>query len=251
MHDGKLIVVVSKVPERISKFTSNLRSFTSNFLFFSDVSSFLARRSQSDLLLIVIDDVDDDLDIDETLNVLRKVDEYRAAIIFVIVSEDGHDSGITALKAGSNDYLAFPLVDRELAARVRIHLNSYTRTNENFLPGCSLNDIYPLEDRVIIKSAVWYINHHISSVTNVSALSLHVGSSEKDINRAFRTHLGQTASAYMRAFRITKAKDLLVKTRFPIIQIAQEVGYSSSANFSTAFKNIVGMSPTQYRVENV
>lgn len=245
MPEG-LFVIVSKVPERISQYTWNLRTFKSSFLFFSDVASFMQRRSYSNLRLLIFDNVDGDLDVVESIHALRRADIFDTTV-FVIVSQDGCESGLTSLMAGGHDYLPYSLVDRELAARVRIHLNSRGAKEKVSEVDDHLDEIYPIEDRIIIKSALWHITNHLASIKSVSDLSFHVGRSENDLNRVFSLHTGETAFSYMRSYRIKKAKDLLGKTRLPITQIAQEVGYSSSANFSTAFKNTVGMNPRNYR----
>ncbi|WP_397474302.1 helix-turn-helix domain-containing protein [Pusillimonas sp.] len=241
-------VIVSKVPERISRCTVNLQSLTTNFLFFSDLASLLAPQLKFSPRLIVIDNADGELDIAKSVRQLKSIEIYGKTIILVIVDEGSGESGITALEAGANDYLIYPFLGRELEARVRIHLNS--AAYEEREPEYDLEGIYPVEDRVILKNALWHLEKHTASIASLSDLSLLVGRGQKDIDRAFRTHFKKTASAYTRAFKIDKAKDLLSKTRLPVTQIAHDVGYSSAANFSTAFKSAVGLTPVQYRAQS-
>lgn len=250
MSDG-LFIIVSTVPERISQYMLELQPFAGSFLFFSDVRSFLARQSLNNVKLIIIDNAGDDLNIVQQVGALRLEDAYRATTIFVITKEGDNDGGAAAMEAGSNDYLTLDRVGRELTSRVRVHMNSHAKLDEYLDTDCNLDAIYPLEDRLIIKNALWHIQKSLAFITNVSDLAFHVGRSAKDINRAFSLHLDQTASAYMRVFRIEKAKEMLAKTRLPISHIAQNVGYSSAANFSTAFKSTVGLSPVQYRTQNL
>lgn len=244
-----LFAIISTVPERISLYTSVLRPSASNFLFFSNVSSFLARRPYSNLRLIILDNVDEDVNVAECVRTLRNIDAFATVTIVVISKEVGCDCGIAALTAGCNDYLAYRQVGKELAPRVRMHLNSPGQI-ANYLvsdAGPDLDSIYPLEDRALIQSALWYIKNAMTSVRTVNDLSIYVGQSEREINRVFNEHYGQTAFAFIREYRINRAKEMLLKTRFSITQIAQDVGYSSSANFSTAFKSVVGLSPREYR----
>lgn len=245
-------VIVSKVPERISRYTANLQSFTSNFLFFSDLALLVGPQHCFNPRLILIDNVDGNLDIAESVRQLKRMEIYKATTVLVIVNEGDGESGITALEAGANDYLIFPFLDRELKARVRMHLNSHAYINEELElePAHSLEGVYPLEDRAILRNSLWHLERHTASIASVSDLSLLVGKGQNDIDRAFRTHLKKTASAYMRSFKIDKAKSLLSKTRLPVTQIAHDVGYSSAANFSTAFKSVVGLTPVQYRAQN-
>jgi AraC family transcriptional regulator len=44
-----------------------------------------------------------------------------------------------------------------------------------------------------------------------------------------------------------RAKELLSKTRLPILEIAERVGYRKSSHFSTRFRTIMGCGPSAYR----
>lgn len=238
-----LFVVISEAPERISKIISQLRPFTSNFLFFSGIHSFMGSASHMRVKLVVIDNSDGNINIIEAVQEIRKNDVFGTATIVAIVGNEDSERGVEALNAGANDYLPLALVNKELTARVRMRLSIY----ESPPSGSSLGDIYPIEDRYILKSALHHIKDNTSSIKTVGDLSSSVGRPEKDINRAFLTHFGKTAFEYMRDYRIGIAKEMLSQTRFPVTQIADKVGYSSVANFSTAFKNVVGVSPRSYR----
>ena len=48
---------------------------------------------------------------------------------------------------------------------------------------------------------------------------------------------------------MTCSKRLLNETRFSLEKIASDVGYTSLAAFSKAFKRVVGKNPGQYRQE--
>lgn len=251
MTNEDYFVVVSKVPERLSKYTRSLRELSSDFLFFSDATSLVDRPWCARLRLVVIDNVDGSHRVVETIKRIKALKAFEALPILMITSDGGAEIGIAALDAGANDYLPESVVDKELPVRARMHLNSYKKESVFLQHGIDLSQIYPLEDRRLIKRALTYIDSDISSVKKIEDLILHVGRSAEHINRAFKTHLGQTAFQYIRDLRISKAKEMLFKTRIPIIQIAQELGYSSAANFSTAFKDIVGVSPSQYRKVNI
>lgn len=244
-------VIISAIPERISTYTSNLKTFTSDFLFFSDVKSFTETRSSASVRMLILDSVDGDTSASAQILALRQLETLKLATILVIVQESGSENGIAALNAGANDYLAYSLVNKELTVRARMHLRRDNTQNTSHELAVDFSGIYPHEDRFIIKSAIRHINNNITTIKRVSDLLAFVGGSESEINRAFTLHMNQTVSEYIRSFRINKAKKLLLKTRIPITQIADCVGYSSSANFSTAFKSAVGQSPREFRCQQL
>jgi AraC-like DNA-binding protein len=53
--------------------------------------------------------------------------------------------------------------------------------------------------------------------------------------------------AYLRQYRLQKAKDLLIRTEKNILEIANSVGYANPSKFSCAFKRVFGLSPLKYR----
>ncbi len=63
----------------------------------------------------------------------------------------------------------------------------------------------------------------------------------------FHRETGTTFSTYVKTYRISKAKELLVGTNLKLYEIAEKVGYSDSKYFSRIFKEITGQLPTEYR----
>lgn len=246
-----LFAIVCDVPERISHYVGALNSFTSNFMFFSSVESFTARMSSADVKVLVLDTIGRKQDIDEQVRWLRQSELFRVDVLFVITEDMACSSGVDALNSGASDYLSFGRVSKELTARVRLQLNRYDSASTTSDMGIDLGDIYPLEDRFLLKNALDYVHKNISYLKKISDLAAYLGKGEREINHLFSKHFGKTAFEFVRDHRISMAQKLLSKTRFSITQIADAVGYSSSANFSTAFRNAVGCTPREYRCQRL
>lgn len=229
-----------------------MHSYNSIYSFASDYSSAFYRIINSDLCFLIIDSIEEDTNPSKFVSELRQIDKLDDLVVIVITKEHGCEQGLSALQAGADDYVALPLVERELAVRVQAHLNKNNKNNKNntyafYGIGIDLDTLYPLEDRVLIKQSLTYISNHISSLHKVEDLAVSVGRSERYLNAVFHEHLGQSVFEYIRNFRMEKAKELLITTRVLIVDIAEELGYSSAENFSTAFKSQVKMSPSAYR----
>jgi AraC-like DNA-binding protein len=75
-----------------------------------------------------------------------------------------------------------------------------------------------------------------------ASLSMH----RRTLNRHLRRqHL--TFSELLDSVRGDIARQLICDTEMPIQQIADSVRFSSAANFSTAFRRRLGMTPSEYR----
>lgn len=249
--DKDLIVIVSSVPERISKYSQNLRPLTSGFLFFSELTSLLEETHHANLRLIILDNVDGCGEVVPDVRTIRSLERFEAVPVVLICKDKGCEDGIEALSTGANDYLSFSVVDKELAVRARMHMNAQEARTIHLESNVDLKAIYPLEDRAIVRRALWYIHNNTALLKKIEDLTVYVGSSASDINNSFSKHLGKTAFQYIREVKINKAKNMLLKTRLPITHISEELGYSSSANFSTAFKSVVGLTPNEYRKSSV
>lgn len=85
------------------------------------------------------------------------------------------------------------------------------------------------------------------SVTDLAALC---GLSERYFAKLFREYAGMTASQYIKAVQLSKAKGLLLETDFPLKEIAYRLGYSNIANFTASFRSATGFTPGQYRTSH-
>jgi AraC-like DNA-binding protein len=63
----------------------------------------------------------------------------------------------------------------------------------------------------------------------------------------FKAVLEIAPMAYLARWRMLVAADRLLTTRDPVASIAASLGYESEGAFSTAFKRVMGASPSQYR----
>ncbi|WP_176086242.1 AraC family transcriptional regulator [Martelella sp. HB161492] len=78
---------------------------------------------------------------------------------------------------------------------------------------------------------------------SVEALASHAGVSANTLQRLFHAAHGMTAFHYMRKTKLDHARTMLNRGEVSIAQAAFAAGYSSTANFSTAFRRQFGMPP--------
>ena len=75
------------------------------------------------------------------------------------------------------------------------------------------------------------------------------GLSRRHLMRAFREETGRTLGNFVQETTIDRAKSLLRDTDQPIGTIATDVGFTSLAAFSTAFRRASGQTPSMFRAE--
>lgn len=94
-------------------------------------------------------------------------------------------------------------------------------------------------------------NNYQNETLSIKDISEHVFLSSSYICTLFKNETGQTLNQYLTDFRIDKAKKLLTDPRYKITDISARVGYSDGNYFGKTFKKLVGMSPSEYREQEL
>jgi AraC-like DNA-binding protein len=90
-------------------------------------------------------------------------------------------------------------------------------------------------------------NKEITNETLVTKFNLH----ENTIAKYLKQYFGYTPMEYLKEYRIEQARNLLIKTDYPIQQIAELCGYKWVPYFSRSFKQKYKISPLKYRINHI
>lgn len=66
----------------------------------------------------------------------------------------------------------------------------------------------------------------------------------------FQAETGRTVGDYVQRVKLERAQHLLSTSTLSIAEIARQVGFSSPAAFSTAFRRLCGQPPRAYRLRD-
>jgi AraC-like DNA-binding protein len=104
-------------------------------------------------------------------------------------------------------------------------------------------------DKVVssIRDLATSIKSNCSQTLNFNAVAEQLGLSYSSFRRSWMMLYGVSPKTYQIDVRITKAANLLISTDMPVSVIAEEVGYSDPAYFSTLFKKRYTQNPVSYR----
>lgn len=73
------------------------------------------------------------------------------------------------------------------------------------------------------------------------------GMSRSGFAAAFTDSVGEAPAAYLARVRMARAEHLLLEQDLALPQVAEAVGYASTAAFSVAFKRVRGIPPSEVR----
>lgn len=67
------------------------------------------------------------------------------------------------------------------------------------------------------------------------------------LGQVFKKETGKSFSKYLNHYRINLAKELLLRSKEPVNDIASRIGYQNQGYFYKNFKNLLGQSPREFR----
>jgi len=100
-----------------------------------------------------------------------------------------------------------------------------------------------------IEDVTEFMQANLAQDITLSDLASHVNLSPGYFLRSFKSATGKTPIQYRLDIRLSKARELLSHTALPISEVATMLGFSSHAQFCTAFRRRTGMTPTRFRSE--
>ena len=104
-------------------------------------------------------------------------------------------------------------------------------------------------ESVILARIAGYVEEHFREQIGRDEIAEQLHYSKNYLSRIFSTRMGISVREYINGYRIEEAKRLLLTTDVPVGDIAMDVGFDSMTYFSTVFKKVTGVTPSQYRSE--
>ncbi|MCI8549283.1 MAG: AraC family transcriptional regulator [Lachnospiraceae bacterium] len=96
-----------------------------------------------------------------------------------------------------------------------------------------------------------YIHSHYGEDITIDTIAQAVNISRSECFRCFRLIIGKSPLEYLCQYRISQAANLLSYTDRKLADICYSCGFKSPSYFGKVFRENFGMSPGQYRKENL
>lgn len=144
---------------------------------------------------------------------------------------------LTSLEYGAEQLIMFFDILNQLAS-----FDSY-----KLLSGVkSLALISSLSDERMIK-IVDYVRYNYSTNIELNDIAEIVSMTPNSLCRYFKLRSSITLFDYIKEYRVNKACQLLIEDNSPMGDIGFSVGFQSITTFNRVFKDLTGLTPTEYR----
>jgi AraC family transcriptional regulator len=92
-----------------------------------------------------------------------------------------------------------------------------------------------------------HIDSHLDQNITIESMAATAELSLYHFARTFKQSEGMTPHAFVLERRIAKARKLLTETDLPLSEIAFTLGFADQSHLARRFRQMVGMSPGQFR----
>lgn len=107
-------------------------------------------------------------------------------------------------------------------------------------------DVLAIDDPDVA-AAVRFIRDHAADPIDVTDVMREVPVSRRMLERKFQKVLGRGPRQEIRRVHVERAKELLARTDLPTPDVAERSGFPHAPKLSNVFRQMTGMTPTDYR----
>lgn len=92
-----------------------------------------------------------------------------------------------------------------------------------------------------------YVMENLDKPLHVSEIAGSIGLSPSRLSHLFAETTGISLTHWIRYERVRRATAIIEKSNTPMAEIAYAVGFQTTRTFQRTFRNVTGMTATQYR----
>lgn len=101
-------------------------------------------------------------------------------------------------------------------------------------------------ENTIIRKAQQYIQVHVAEKLTVPVVAENIGVSASYLTALFHKHLQLSPGEYIRRIKLGRSKQLIREGQMNFTEVSEALCYSTVHHFSRQFKQMFGMTPTEY-----
>ncbi|HLS95090.1 MAG TPA: two-component regulator propeller domain-containing protein [Sphingobacterium sp.] len=172
--------------------------------------------------------------------------------VILLTAKINHEDRMQGIGLGADAYLTKPFLIEELLAMAD-NLIKNRMTVKGKYSGAQQQEgkvktiTFKSSDEVLMERIVNVVNKYLENPSlNVQLLADEVGLSRVQLHRKVKALTGVSTSEFIRNIRLKQAEKLLLDKQTNISQVAYALGFTNQTHFSTLFKKMYGLSPSEY-----
>jgi YesN/AraC family two-component response regulator len=185
--------------------------------------------------------IDYNLPDSDGFEVLKAIRESKPRLPIIFMTAYSTDTlAIKAFRSGVTDYIRKPLSFSYLWAKLSEILEG--EETKEFSESVESREVF------IMDSVAAFIEENYKEDLTREELAQKAHMEKYRFSRAFNARFGKNVKSYLNTVRVIRAAEILSKNAdLSIANIAVSVGYGGIQHFEKMFKQVYGMSPNEYR----
>jgi signal transduction histidine kinase/DNA-binding response OmpR family regulator/Tfp pilus assembly protein PilF len=184
-----------------------------------------------------------------------KTDERTSHIpVIMLTAKASVENRIEGFETGADDYITKPFNMKELLIRINNLIEQRRKLRERFSREVTLQP----KDIALTSADEKFLNRTIEIIEknmgdgefDVAALREDVGLSHMQLFRKLKALTDQAPGDFIRTIRLKRAAQLMQQKFGNIAEITYEVGFNNLSYFAKCFREMFGMSPSDYMKNN-
>ncbi len=178
-------------------------------------------------------------------------------VLLTALTDDAYR--IYGIAEGADEYIRKPFNIDYLKVKIIRMLDERVQLQSSFMRKYEMDkaldvniDNGPCIDDLFRKKLSAYLEEkYRDENASIEQMSSSLCMSRVQLYRKVKAVFGMTPSDLIRNYRLSKARALLAEGNHSIGEVADETGFSSQAYFSRCFRTLYGVSPTDFKKENI
>ena len=248
--DKKTIFTVEDNDE-VRKFIADILIQNYNVLDFSSAKEAISYMDKEIPDLIISDIMMPEMDGLQFCKYIKTNESTNHIPVILLTAKASVDNRVEGLSIGADSYITKPFSTKVLLLSVQNLLKSKEifrqKYSGNFIVDSDLEKLTTPEE-LFLKKLVKIIEENLENPDfDVSMLVDKIGMSRTILYKKVNSLTNHSVASLIKQLRLKKAADIILKTTYPISEIAFMVGFNDRKHFSREFKKIYKHSPSSYK----
>jgi DNA-binding response OmpR family regulator/nitrogen-specific signal transduction histidine kinase len=237
----------------IQDFLNNALSDTYNISIANNGVEALEEIKKTAFSAIISDVMMPEMDGFELCKIIKENPETCQLPVLLLTALGDNADLIKGLEFGADEYISKPFSLKHLELRLKKLIENNFKIKEYF----SKNSLLPKDKKELslskrdvdfLDKITAIIEKNLAhSSFGVEELSKEAGLSSSHFYRKLKQLTGQVPNAYLRNFRLQRAAELFKSNKgYNVAEVMYQIGIESNSYFSTSFKKLHGVSPSDY-----
>lgn len=184
---------------------------------------------------------------------LKEDEEISHIPVLILTAKDTDESHVEGLEIGADGYLSKPFSSDVLLANVASLIASRALLRARYLKEIEIHPEIigntPADTKFMDKIMSIIESELANSDFTVEDLADRYGVSRVYLNRKIKALTNETSNQFLRNIRLKHAAELLKQNVLTVAEVTWRVGYNDLRTFRSRFKEVYGVSPSEYAKE--